>query len=119
MSRIKIINIKFDLPKVEEARERLKQEIIQAYNNGDRFLKIIHGYGSTGVGGRLRQAIRKSLLLRQKEGLVEHIIFGEKFDNIYNHTESIIQKYPILKSDIDYKRKNEGITILILSKKKT
>lgn len=119
MSRIKILNIKSDLPKVEEARERLKKELIQAYNNGERFLKIIHGYGSSGVGGKLRQAIRRSLILRQKEGLIEHIIFGEKFNNLNDQIEFILKRFPILRNDSDYKKNNEGITVVILTKKKT
>jgi len=43
-------------------------------------VKVIHGYGSSGVGGALRQGIRKSLISRRKEGSVKAVVFGEKVE---------------------------------------
>lgn len=117
MPSIKILNIKADFPSVDEARALLNNELSRAYENGSRFIKIIHGYGSTGVGGKLKNAIRNSLIRRKKEGFIENIIFGENFSNLNRDTEDILKKFPMLKNDVDYKKRNEGITIVILAKK--
>lgn len=117
MPSIKTINIKFNMPTVDEARRILKDKLIQAYSDGVRVVKVVHGYGSTGKGGKLKDAIRNSLRSRKKEGLVEFIIFGENFNNIDKNVDAIIQKFPYLKDDPDYKKKNEGITIVVLAKK--
>lgn len=117
MPSIKTINIKSSLPSVDEARKLLNNLLIQAYNDGTRLIKIVHGYGSTGLGGKLKIAIRNSLIRRKREGLVENIIFGENFTNLNKNLDEILRKFPALKCDVDYKKKNEGITIVILEKK--
>ena len=114
---IKVINIKAGMPTVEEAREKLFHDIEDAKKSGERFLKIIHGYGSTGVGGKLKDTVRKSLLNRKREGIIEHIIFGERFCSIYQDVENILKIYTFLRKDSDYNKKNAGITIVILKKR--
>ena len=49
--------------------QRLLAELRQAKQSGLRAMKIIHGCGSTGKGGALRDGLRKSLLRPQKAGL--------------------------------------------------
>ena len=58
---IKTVNLKDGLPSVEQARTRLRAEIETAQGNGLKLLKIIHGYGSHGVGGELRLALQATL----------------------------------------------------------
>lgn len=118
MSKIKTINIKESMPSIDEARIKLISEIEIARNTGVRLLKIIHGYGSSGVGGALRLAIRKSLNYRKKDGHVENIIYGERFNRNNEDIKQTMKRYPALSSDSDYNRNNEGITIAILTKNK-
>jgi hypothetical protein len=77
---IVIINVEEGLPTLEEARARLKVELDMCRNRDIQAAKIIHGYGSSGVGGVLRLGIRKSLISRRKEGQIKAVIFGEKWD---------------------------------------
>jgi DNA-nicking Smr family endonuclease len=70
------------MPTVEEARKMLIAELQSAKQSGIAATKLIHGYGSTGAGGALRPALRKSLLRRKKESLVSQIIFGEKWASL-------------------------------------
>jgi hypothetical protein len=112
-SRIRILNIKETMPTVEEARKMLIAELQMAKQSGIAAIKLIHGYGSTGVGGALRPALRRSLLLRKKEGLVSKIIFGEKWSIFEHDTRYALERYPELR-DSDLDRSNEGITIVLL-----
>jgi Smr domain len=112
---LKIINVEDGRPTVDEARKRLIEELRQARQAGVRTVKIIHGYGSSGVGGALQSAIRKSLLLRRKEGLVSIIIFGEKLSIFEKDTREAFQQCPELRGDSDVDRENRGITIALLT----
>jgi len=111
---LKILNIEAGMPTVEEARQQLLQELREAKQSGIRALKIIHGYGSTGKGGALRDGLRKSLLRRRKEGLVTRVIFGEKWSIFEEDAREAIECCPELKSDRDLNRSNEGVTIVVL-----
>ncbi len=114
MAKLKIINIKQNFPKVEEARKLFIEELDKAISANADYVKIIHGYGSNGVGGALHDAIHKSLKYRRKEGKVKDYIFGENFTAFNSLTRNIIDKYPYLKKDKDYENKNFGISIAIL-----
>jgi len=114
MTAFKTLNLEADLPTVDEARRRLIDELRQAKQSGVLAIKVIHGYGSTGKGGALRPALRKSLLLRKKEGLVSRVIFGEKWNVFEEDARYAIERCPELRSDRDLNHSNEGITIAVL-----
>ena len=55
--RIKMINVKSDLHSVNEALQRRGQNIALARQDKSVVLKIVHGYGSRGVGSDIRVAL--------------------------------------------------------------
>ena len=115
MSRkVRVVALKSGMPTVAEARERLNVEIENARGRGVAVLKLIHGYGSSGVGGRLREAVRRSLRRRQKEGKIRCFVAGEKWDVFDEATQQIIEACPELGKDRDLKGHNEGITIVLV-----
>ena len=61
MSAIKTVVIKEGMPAVEQARARLQSELSIARRDGFKVLKLVHGYGSSGVGGDLRIALQSTL----------------------------------------------------------
>ena len=111
---IKVVNIKGDRPTVEDARRRLIDEIRAAKAGGVRVLKVVHGYGSSGRGGALRAALRKSLIRRRKEGLVLEIIYGEKWTIFDARAQTLIERFPALRGDPDLNNSNEGVTLIVL-----
>lgn len=115
--KTKTINLEKGFPSIEDARKRLIWEIEDGRKNGIVILKIIHGYGSSGLGGTLQQAIRNSLKYRKKEGKIESYLAGEKFSVFNESARNIIEKYPQLKSDPDFNRENFGISIAVLNLK--
>ncbi len=107
-------NIKRDRPTVEVARERLLQEIARARKSGVKVLKIIHGYGSSGTGGVLREELREQLVALQKSGAIKQIIFGEQFTMFERATADLVAHYPELRQDDAYNRSNQGVTFIVL-----
>jgi DNA-nicking Smr family endonuclease len=59
------VNLEAGYPTVEEARQLLKVEL-EKCRRKVAIIKVIHGYGSSGVGCALRQGIRKSVIRRRK-----------------------------------------------------
>ncbi len=114
MSTMRTLNVEAGLPTVEEARRLVIEEIKRARREGVRVLKVIHGYGSSGTGGKLRIGLRKSFGLRKKEGVIRDFIAGEDF-SIFNDTVlALLEAAPELRGDPDLDATNEGVTVLWL-----
>ena len=54
--KIKTINLKKGMPFVDEALDTLSVELDLARSQGVKVLRVIHGYGSSGTGGKIKQA---------------------------------------------------------------
>ena len=113
---IETIDIKSDRPTVDEARRRLAAALEDARRRGVGVLKVVHGYGSSGVGGALKDAIRKSLRLRRKEGKVVDIVHGENWSVFEERVARLLDAHPGLRRDVDLERGNEGITVVVLTR---
>jgi hypothetical protein len=96
------------MPTVDEARRRLIIELQRARAKGSKAMKLIHGYGSTGVGGALREGLRASLSRRRKEGVIQSWVAGEKWDPFEPVARAILDVCPELGRDADIGRGNPG-----------
>lgn len=114
-SGVKTVNLKYDLPTVSEALSRLDREIQVARQQGTPLLKIVHGYGSSGIGGEIRIAVQARLHEMAESGLIRNCIFGENWSKGDEITWALLQAYPDLKRDNDLGRSNRGITIVVPS----
>ena len=112
--KIRVVLIKAGLPTAEEARARLSAEIERARASGVQVLKVIHGYGSSGVGGRLRDAIRRSLQKRKKEGKIRCFVSGEKWTIFEDAARELLELCPELQKDPDLNGYNEGVTFVLI-----
>lgn len=111
---IKTVNVKEDMPSVQQARARLHGEISSAQRSGVKVLKIIHGYGSTGVGGDLRIALQSTLRQMVGRREIRECIYGENWRTSDEHTWELLRRMPELKKDTDLGKANKGITIAVL-----
>jgi hypothetical protein len=111
---IKTVNLKDGFPSVEQARTRLRSEIDAARSARLKVLKIVHGYGSHGVGGELRIALQASLRQMVAEGEIRDCIYGENWRKSDERTWRLLKRIPELKNDVDLGRGNRGITIVLL-----
>jgi hypothetical protein len=114
VSALRTINLEADLPTLEEARRRVIDEIRKSSREGLRVLKIIHGYGSSGKGGKLCLGLRKSFALRKKEGVIKDFILGEEFSIFNQVVLSLLDAVPELRRDPDLNATNEGVTVVWL-----
>lgn len=109
---MRIVNLELGMPDVDTARRRLIGELDSARRNRTRLLKVIHGWGSSGQGGKLGPAIRKSLRLRLKEGKVAFVLPGERFSSDSDEGRELAKRHPSVRTDRDFNRANPGITVV-------
>lgn len=110
----KIVNLKQGMPTVEQALLRLDRELAQARLERRRVLTLIHGYGSSGAGGLIRQEVRARLLYLQHRGGVSEIICGEDFSTRSGPGRNILRRFPSLRQHGDLNKSNPGITLAAL-----
>lgn len=111
---MKTVNLEEGMPLVRKALLNLDRELGVAIQEGYRFIKFIHGYGSRGQGGDIRIAVQKELRQSVVAGKLRECIFGEDWTISNEKTWCIIKSHPSLKQDRDLGRKNAGITIVVL-----
>lgn len=110
----KTVNLEEGMPLVREASARMAREIATARSQGVRVLKLIHGYGSSGTGGRLRTELRKELLAMKQAGKVKDVISGEEFTIFNAGTQKILPLSKEIGADRDLDRYNNGVTLVVL-----
>ena len=108
------VNIKADMPTVNDAIKRTTYNIKNAGAFGVTAIKIIHGYGSTGTGGAIRVEVRKYLERQKRQGSIKEYIPGEQFSIFDEATRKAFLSCDELRRDSDIERHNNGITIVIL-----
>jgi hypothetical protein len=111
---IKTVILKEGMPSVEQARARLRGEIQIAQQTGVKVLKLVHGYGSSGVGGDLRIALQSTLRQMVSAREIRECIYGENWRTSDERTWDALKRMPELKSDSDLGKGNKGITIVLL-----
>ena len=110
---IKTVILKDGMPSVEQARARLSSEIHVARQSGIKILKVVHGYGSTGVGGDLRIALQSTLRQMAAKKEIRDCIYGENWRKSDERSWELLKQMPKLKADSDLGRSNKGITLVL------
>lgn len=109
------INLEEGRPTVEMAVNRMTEVILDAARRKVNVLTFIHGYGSSGKGGRIRTEVRQMLTYMKDQGSIKEYIPGERFNKRSGEVRQLLQKYPQLAADKNLGRGNKGITLVILS----
>ena len=107
------VDIKYDMPTVDDAIRRVTYNIRNAKARGVTAVKFIHGYGSSGKGGAIRTETRKYLERQKTQGRIKDYITGEAFSIFDEATRKGFQVCDELRRDSDLERHNNGITIVI------
>jgi hypothetical protein len=102
------------MPSVEQARARLQTELRSARQSGVKVLKLVHGYGSSGVGGDLRISLQSTLRQMAQQHEIGDCIYGENWRNSDESSWALLKRMPELKNDSDLGKGNKGITLVIL-----
>ncbi len=105
-----VVNLETGRPTVEEALAILERRLDTARRQGVKVVKVIHGYGSSGVGGDIKQAVRRALPQYRSQGLIQDFAAGEEFTK----RSAVVRRFPKLKDDRDVGRGNKGVTVVVL-----
>ena len=101
----KTVNLERGRPSAETALRRLTLEIGTAKREGIRLLTLIHGYGSSGKGGVIREECRKSLdYMRLRKEICDYIP-GEEYSSKAGPAKALVRRYPQLSQDKNLKHR--------------
>lgn len=113
-SKLREVNLEAGMPFADQAIKRLTFEIHHSRSMGCSVLKIIHGYGSSGTGGKIRTASRKYLTRLKSGGEIQDFIPGEAFSIFEEATRRAFVRCDDLRRDRDLDRYNNGVTFIVL-----
>lgn len=113
-SSIQALNLEEGMPLVEEALSRLNMGLQEMRVSRVKIVKLIHGYGSTGRGGKICSAVRDELAAMKRKKLIREYIPGEDFGPMDTAARKLAEQNSAITRDPDYGRINHGITIVVL-----
>ena len=114
MKHTRELNLELGWPTVDQALRRLDAELEAARQMNTPLMKLIHGYGSSGKGGRIRVEVRAYLQRQKSRGLIRDFIPGERFSIFDEATRQAFLRCDDLRRDSDLDGSNNGITIVLL-----
>lgn len=109
---IRTVNLEQGRPTAKMAVGNMNMELRRAKASRVSVVKLIHGWGSSGVGGTIKVEVHKELRKKQREGFIKGFVKGEDFTPFSENARVILQAYPHVSKDKDYSRNNAGITIV-------
>ncbi|WP_457574944.1 Smr/MutS family protein [Desulfolithobacter sp.] len=110
----RIVNLERGRPPAREALARMERELEAARLQGIRVLTLIHGYGSSGQGGVIREEVRQRLRYLKIRGAINDLLEGEEFSRRTGPGSQLLRRFPALGRHRDLGRSNPGITLVVL-----
>lgn len=110
-----VLNLKFDSPSAQEALDRLTIGLRRASEVGIKAIILIHGYGASGEGGKIKRAVHDALENNYFSDRVDEYHFGEQTAFGSEAYHALLRRRPGLKAYLKhFKEGNAGMTVLIL-----
>ena len=116
MNRYKTYNLKLDNPTVQQAIAMLELEIELCKKEGIFVLKVIHGYGSNGVGGAIKRQLHKWFIYAKNKGEILDFVKGENITDNNLVLKKMKEICPDLIGDFELLRTNAGLSLIWISK---
>ena len=110
---MKTVNLELNRPTVPTALSLLEEALRIARSERYAAVKLIHGYGSSGVGGDIRIAVQKALAQKHAAQDIVAFIPGEDWRISNEDAWELLKRRPELKQDSDLGKANRGITIAV------
>jgi hypothetical protein len=110
-NKVAFLNLEQGGPTVPVAIQNMKNSLTTFKGLRYKAVIIIHGYGSSGVGGSIKVAVRKTLGENSMRGLVRIFVGGE---NWYSKKREFLSVCKYLEA---YERNisdNSGVTVVVL-----
>lgn len=108
------INIEAGQPTVAEAMARLESEILRAKQAGAKVVRLIHGWGSSGTGGKLRDACRGYLRRQIRSRQIKGFVTGDEYSAATVAGRGLMSRHPGLRKSERADSGNPGITLVEL-----
>ena len=89
----------------------MKNTLMACARRGVRAAVLIHGYGSSGVGGAIRLAARRALADGSLRGVVREAVPGEQW---HWRKRELLSQCPALAPYEGRIANNEGVTVVLL-----
>jgi hypothetical protein len=113
--RVVTVNLEAGSPTAAQALRHLKNELAACRLRGVRVVRAIHGYGSSGQGGKIRSAVRAAANSLVRSGLARSYLSGEDYDGLSAAARTLLNAEPELKQNLRSDRLNPGITLFLIS----
>ena len=112
--RVLEIDIKSNNQTCLMAVAQLEIEIDACKLGGFKALKVIHGYGSHGVGGAIKKEIHARLKQMKAQKLIFDYISCEQWTHSNPKRSTAIKQCDELLADSDLMMLNSGVTIVLI-----
>ena len=112
--RVLYIDVKSDMQTCLMAVAQLEIEIDACKLGGFNALKVIHGYGSHGVGGEIKKSIHLRLKQMKAQKLIKEYIPCEKWTPNNPIRNMAVKCCDELLADSDLRMLNSGVTIVLI-----
>lgn len=114
MNDFQVINLKeFNQTEFQAVKE-LEIFLTQCKRAKVKAVKVIHGYGSHGVGGAISKAVRQYAKRLEQKGYIKFFITGNEWNLAHPKALQIVYAAKDCYNDPDLNHANPGITILFL-----
>ncbi len=105
------INLETGRPTADIAVANMKNTLMACPRRGIRAAILIHGYGSSGVGGVIRMAVRTALADGSLASAVREAVPGEQW---HWRKRDLLAQCPALAPYEGRIANNEGVTVVLL-----
>ena len=110
---LRLLNLKEYNPTVEQAIALIQIEIEGCKKSDVSAIKVLHGYGSHGVGGAIFLELKRLLPSWKKQKYICDYIYGSQWNMFNEATVNLLNKdKSIIDEEINHS--NPGITIIVL-----
>jgi len=110
--QFRVVNLEKGMPLVRDALQLLAREFETASRSGCRALVLIHGYGSSGRGGAIKDAVHEKLRFWLERKKINEMLPGENGGRRSAQARQIAKRFPFLEEFVQ--RPNPGITVVII-----
>lgn len=109
--KVKEVNLEQGFPTIDLALSNMVSQLGASKRQGYRAVILIHGYGSSGTGGKIKTAVRSKLREPGLSGLIRVYCGGEEWICRRNEMTGICSQL----KDFDVRLSgNPGVTVVIL-----
>lgn len=111
--KVKEVNLERGNPTVSQAISKMVNELATAKGGGYKSIILIHGYGSSGIGGSIKPAVMNKLKEPMLAGVVKSFVNGANWDQ---RKKEFIEECSQLREYENRIQQNPGVTVVILKR---